>query len=594
MFAPISAIFGLFVFSATLPNGIRLVELPAGGDSVEIVAGYTSGGLTGFASTPAAKSLLVDAYAAGGMIDLVNEVDRSALRLTVPKWALPMVAERLPDFFQDVPKDEKPHPLSTDFRDKVEEEIRSALLGSNVTASGYATGDAFVLISAPIPNSLRDALAGIAKRDATNTPDVQINKLPAERTLRFKPELPTGAVIFASPVPSVYYKEWYLVLFLDRVIHRSLPRTLKTTLPLTVRPYYYRIELSIPAGQFPEPAEEDLLQEIQRLQFTPANPRDLLAARQETLAYMDSKDVREWFASHDISDRREEGARWLQSMTPDDLRGAARDLLIMNHVIATWAPKPRQTAVAVEDLRTAAASTTSSGKGGSPLAEARDFTGYPKLRFPAHTDAILSTPLPERLTSGVSLVASDINGVFVSGGALTRMDHDPTEEDVKSFQKHRSDRILVLTPKSSIDRARQLWSAFKGSSNGEIGVPKGKVSSGDLPALFILEVMLQLRVIQAGWWRDAEVRIDAGEGSALQIHADDEKRAQVLDWIKAIASEPMPDDSFVWAREVAIHRFDSVRADLQALSWERDPQGAIQDLQTISLKHVQDVARIYF
>ena len=132
-------------------------------------------------------------------------------------------------------------------------------------------------------------------------------------------------MIFASPVPSVYYKEWYLVLFLDRVIHRSLPRTLKTTLPLTVRPYYYRIELSIPAGQFPEPAEEDLLQEIQRLQFTPANPRDLLAARQETLAYMDSKDVREWFASHDISDRREEGARWLQSMTPDDLRGAARD-----------------------------------------------------------------------------------------------------------------------------------------------------------------------------------------------------------------------------------------------------------------------------
>ena len=56
----------------------------------------------------------------------------------------------------------------------------------------------------------------------------------------------------------------------------------------------------------------------------------------------------------------------------------------------------------------------------------------------------------------------------------------------------------------------------------------------------------------------------------------------------------MADAYLTWAREVAIHRFNIVQPHLQALTWERDPQGAIQDLETISPKHIQDVARIYF
>ena len=145
-----------------------------------------------------------------------------------------------------------------------------------------------------------------------------------------------------------------------------------------------------------------------------------------------------------------------------------------------------------------------------------------------------------------------------------------------------------------MDRARQLWSSFKGGNGAEIRVPKGKVSSGDLPALFILETLLDMKVFAAGWWPEVQLRIDATEGSTLQINADDEKRAQILEWIKAIAIAAPAETYFNWAREVAIHRFDAVRADLQALTWERDPQGAIQDLETISAKHVQDVARIYF
>jgi hypothetical protein len=91
-----------------------------------------------------------------------------------------------------------------------------------------------------------------------------------------------------------------------------------------------------------------------------------------------------------------------------------------------------------------------------------------------------------------------------------------------------------------------------------------------------------------------ELRIDAGEGSALQIHADADQRRQIIEWAKNIAGQAPPDKDFAWMREVAIHRFDTVRADLQALTWERDPQGTIQEIETILPKFVQDVAQIYF
>ena len=89
---------------------------------------------------------------------------------------------------------------------------------------------------------------------------------------------------------------------------------------------------------------------MQRLQFTPANPRDLSAARQDALAYLDNANVKQWFASHGISERRDEGVHWLESMTADDMRAAARDLLIMNRVVASWAARPKETTVSIEPL----------------------------------------------------------------------------------------------------------------------------------------------------------------------------------------------------------------------------------------------------
>jgi hypothetical protein len=598
VFSPLSAILSLLFFASTLPNGIRLVELPSQGESIQIVAGYTSGGLNGFASTSAARAFLLDSYVAGSHIELIKETDRTAFRITAPSWALPALSARLASLFNEVPAEEESVPAPpSDFRAKVEEEIRNALLGPAAAPMHYATENAFVLITGQAPAALQESLAAIPRRSAPSKADGSVNRLAAERTLRFKSDLPTGAIIFASPTAGVYYRQWYSMLLLDKLIHRIVPIRLATTLPLTVAPRYYRLELTVPAGQFPEPAEENLLQELQRLQFTPANARDLTAARQDAVAHLESTAVREWFASHDLVAQREEGVQWINSMSADDMRVAARDLLIMNRVIATWAPKAQQTTVTIEALDSAGA--VNNRPAGSQTA-ARTGTAEPAqiqvtpAPFPAHTDQPTSVPLPERLASGVSIAASATNAVFVSGGTLSRFDRDFTADDVKAFQQHRAERILVLTPPSSMERARQIWTTFKGSTAGDTGSPKGTVSSGDLPALYVLKTMLDLKLLEAGWFSEASVAIDASEGSGLQIRASDRRRQQVIEWIKAIANAPIADDYFAWAREIAIHHYDSVRADLQALTWDRDRQGTVQPLETVSSRHVQDVARIYF
>lgn len=592
MFAPIFVILVLLLSFITLPNGIRIIQIPDESDSFEVLAGYKIGGLNALSTTTAARSLALAAYATGGEMGFFDDLDRSGFRMTVPGWARQMVLDELPAFFKEVPHEDHAAPANTDFRSKVEEEIRTALIGSRSEAQEFATDRAFVAMSGAMPESSRASLAAIPKRASTEQTEATITRLPAERTLRFTSDLPAGAVIFASPVPSVYYKQWYTVLLLDRLIERVVPLSLTTALPLSVHPYYYRMEAPVPAGKFPEPIEENLLQEIQRLQFTRADSRDLEAARQDARAYLESRYVRQWFLSHDIPERREEGIQWVQSMTADEMRIAARDLLIMNRVIATWAPKVKQTPVSVENLGEDA--RPSPGLAGRPLPGGEVET-VRLASFPAHKDPALKTVPPERLASGVSIVESNVNAVFVAGGPLTKFNSSPDAEAVTAFQTYRADRILVLGTPDSLDRARQLWSSFKGASAGEAGVAKGDVTSTDLPALLILTVLLDRKLIEAGWWRDVQLNIDASVGSTLQIRSgDDTRRARVIEWIKRIAAEKPSDSDFAWAREVAIHRFDTVRPDLQALIWERDPQGTIIDLETITAAHVQDVARIYF
>src|SRR5207253_7913659 len=112
-------------------------------------------------------------------------------------------------------------------------------------------------------------------------------------------------------------------------------------------------------------------------------------------------------------------------------------------VIATWPPKPPQTQVEVENLSGTRPSPGASrpplpvGKGrrASQRADAPgEGAGLPIVAFPTHQDSPQDVPVPERLPSGVSLVTSTINGVFVSGGVLTKYDHEPDAETLKAFQ----------------------------------------------------------------------------------------------------------------------------------------------------------------
>src|SRR5262245_29756760 len=279
-------------------------------------------------------------------------------------------------------------------------------------------------------------------------------------------------------------------------------------------------------------------------------------------------------------------------MTADDLRVAARDLLLANRVVASWSPKAKQTSVEVEDLR----KVDQAAKPAPAASLAPVLQGETLLpsAFPQHSDPSLTVGPPEKLPSGVSLVASNINGVFISGGSLTKYNEELSTEILRTFQTYKPDRILVLAPSQSLDSARRLWSNFRGNSSGSTAVAKGNVSSGDLGALVILKTLVDRKVIQAGWWNDVEVKISASEGSMLAISADADRRARIVEWIKQLGMEKPTDEDVAWAREVAIHRFGRLQADLQALVWERDPQGSLQNLETISAGHVSDVARIYF
>ena len=164
-----------------------------------------------------------------------------------------------------------------------------------------------------------------------------------------------------------------------------------------------------------------------------------------------------------------------------------------------------------------------------------------------------------------------------------------------ALQEYRPERILVLEPAAQLDRARSLWSAFKGNDRDVTVInPRGNVANIDVPALVVLKAALDRKLIESGWWRDASLRIDATRGAALQIDAPPEIRTQVLEWIKAIGATPLSESDLNWAREVAIHHLNDVLPDVQALLWQRVTDYVLQDLESIAATHVQDVAKLYF
>jgi predicted Zn-dependent peptidase len=592
-------------------------------------------------STPAARSLALAAYGSGGSVEFLDEPDRTALRIRVPSWAAPMVVNAAAAFFAATPDKDRnvvdrarasvlanASEQATEFRAKVEAEIRIDLLGSHpythpptgwksdveqvstddvirFFTENYGTDRAFVVVSSSLPDDLRAALSSVKGRKSRPLPEFTRRLLNAERTIHFEPEGTTGAAIFAAPIPGVYYREWYATLLLDRIVRRTFREKPMTALTLTVDPYYWRVEIPVTLGQQADSVEETLLQNINRLQFSRVKPEDLEAARQDAAAFLNSSYVREWFASEGLNERLAEGLQWIQSLTADDIRAAVRDLIAANRLVASWAPKPKQNTVPVESLSSTPAVTN------VPSANITPLPPVAVAPFPPHPPAAKQNSTPERLPSGVWLATSTIYAVFLSGaeasglpdnalrlgpnGALWQFPANPDDATIRKFQKYKADRILVLTPPDAADQARKLWSSFK-SNEGDATVvtPLGNVANIDMPALVIIKSILDRMLIESGWWHDAAVHIDATVGATLTFDASAQIRTQIMTWLKTIATSPLTTPDFVWARAAAANHLRDVLPDVQILLWQRVHDYILPDLETISPTQVQDAAKLYF
>src|SRR6185295_2595046 len=178
---------------------------------------------------------------------------------------------------------------------------------------------------------------------------------------------------------------------------------------------------------------------------------------------------------------------------------------------------------------------------------------------------------------------------------LKTCDREPGPDLMQtSYGAFRSSRILVMAPPDSLDRAKQQWAQFQGNPIDTAPVTiDGKITSADIPALLVLKMLLDRRLIESDLWNDIQVEIRAAEGPTLSIRGREDSRRIVRDWIREIASRPLPEADLEWAREAAVHHLPGIRPQLQSLIWVLNSDGLIPDLHLIPSSQIQDVARIY-
>ncbi len=616
MFAQICVFLSaLIAGDVTLANGIRFVDLPARTDSFEMILGYQveNGPLASMGSeflllTPSARAIALATYGAGGQVELLLDQNRTGIRISGPLWLKPLIERETVKFFSETPE-QNPKLIERvvvdarfgkppDFRRSVENELRAAVLGGLESASNnssvgadqfieffrnnYGVDHAFVLSSTPLAG-----LEEIPARKSVRGNSGQAVKAAAKREFRYKPDLPVGAVIFESPTPAVYYEGWYAALFLDRLIRRTVPNV-STSLAPSIESGYYQLEVPVPQGQFDDVVEGRFIEDLDRLQSTYVKTEIFEAARADAIQYLESA-VALWFRSLGIDDRRLEGIERLRAFAPDDIRAAMRDVL-MDHVVASWSPKPRQTTIEVEALDAPKPQLDVVARPELP-----ELNPVPIPVFPTHSHEIPAETAPERLASGVTVASSSNYAVFVAPTELKVFDREPTTEDLKNYAAFRPQRILVMAPPNELARIKDLWSSFTGNPRDTEAVASiGSVANVDLPALMILKMALDRRLLEFGLWDDIQVEIKAGEGSQLTIHGSDEGRQRVSSWIKELAQQGLTDDEFAWAREAAIHHLAKMLPDLQSLFWQRDKVAPFPNVQAVTAMDVQEAARIYF
>jgi hypothetical protein len=624
---------------STLPNGMRVYEftsIATSTNSFEVTVGYRTGGLQDVAgarglgevvaaflkSTPSVRAIEIAAYGAGGTVEYFSDLDRTGIRLKMPNWARPMVENSIAEFLSETPQknpelvdralaEVRSHTTQeSDLRAGVERQLRIALLGSYAQSDYsrvsretvneffskyYGTNRAFVVTnSAPLESllSVESRISEDPKPKAEETQgSANRGQLP-----HVSSELDEGAVLLGVPTPSIFYRGWYALLMLDRLIRETVPSKPKTELFLSLQPYFYEMEVAVPSGQLSENVEAALREDLNQLQYVRATNEQLEASRRSTIQFLNSDRIQEWFASLGVSARRVEGLDWVRSFSADDMRAAARDLVNSNPVVASWSPRVRVLKLQTEYLSDIAARLAKSSTESAPALAA--LNPVKVVPFPAHTDAAFAEKKPERLDSGVSVVESTSYAVFVgpsSPNSLTFYAQEPDSTLLQtSYGAYRPGRILVMAPPESLQRLKRQWAQFKGNPNDETApAVDGKIPGPHLPALFVLKTLLDRRLIEAGMWNDVQLEIRASEGSTLTIHASEADRSRVLSWIADIASRSIPDEELEWAREAAIHHLREFLPDLQSLTWAWTPDGTIFDFHFIPAALIKDAARMY-
>jgi hypothetical protein len=629
----------LLAGDSTLPNGIRVYEVSGDLDaqnSFELTAGYRTVGLGEISgarglkevvdaflkSTASVRAIEVAAYGAGGKVEYFSDPDRTGIRLKMPKWARSMVESSVAEFLSETPQKNMllvdraleevriRQSSRSDIRSGVENQLRLTLMGPGAQsdlanasresvnaffAKYYGTNRAFAVTNSAPLETLQSVERRVSEDPMPKTEASPGTALP-DRLPRVPTDLDEGGVILGVRTPSIYYRGWYEFLLLDRLIVETLPSKPETELLPSLEPYYYRMAVKVPSGRTVETVEAALREDLNQMQYVRATNAQLESARRSALQYLESEPVERWFVSLGVPERRLEGLDWVRSFSADDMRATARNLVGSYTVVGSWSPKVRELrleSVLLSDVTAKSASPSTDAATKLPA-----LSSVKRTPFPPHVDAPFTEKGPARLESGVSIVESSSYAVFVgpdTQGSLTFFSSEPGLNLLEtSFGTYRPERILVMAPPQSLERLREQWSRFKGNPNdATVMVIDGKIPGPHLPSLFVLKMLLDRRLIEAGMWSDVRLEIRAVKGSTLTIAASDADRRRVLTWIEEIAMHPIPKEDADWAREAAIHHVSEFLPDLQSLVWEWTPDGTIFDFHLVPTALIQDVARMY-
>jgi len=628
----------LLAGDTTLSNGIRVYDLSKdanSGDAFEAIVGYRAevhnqsseaGTLSEVVASflklsPSVRAMAVAAYGAGGEIEFFSDLDHSGIRLKMPSWARPMVETSIAAFLSETPgknpelvnraldevKFRIPAPApASDVRSRIEEQFRVAMLGpdkpadlqtvrketiENFFAENYGTDRAFVVMNA----SPSQALQAVENRKSTATD--KVDEIPARASQPFyiPSDLDEGVVIVGVPTPPIYYQKWYAFLMLDQLIQQTLSPKPRTVFVPKLDSYFYRMEVSVPLGKTAEMTRAALYQELEQLVYVRSSDQELDAARRKAIQYLESEPVRRWFLSMGVDERRLEGMDWLRTFSADDMRVTARDVVEAKPVIAGYSPRVQSIRLETESLADIAARKANVAAVPTSAPRRDALPAVKIVPFPPHEDTKTAELPRVVLDSGVSIVASSVYAVFVAPDMFQVFEREPAANLIQtSFGAFRSNRILVMAPPNAMDRVKQSWAGFKGNAGDSTPVLiRGNITSADIPAMVVLKLLLDRRLIEAGLWNDVQVEVRASQGSTLTVKGNDTDRSLVQNWIREIADRLPPEEDIQWAREAAIHHLHELRPQLQSLMWEWNPDGVLSDIRTVPDTQIQEVARLY-